>query len=135
MVARGIRQDDRGRLYAEAILNDSINATPVTGNVTVNSSMRRSNMKLLVGVLVLAVSLLLGIGVAGAQQSNPQHSIDLSTATTNVNNITNAGAVTPSTGTVQGSTSTIHITTPPPGSIPGSGGRPRNAPPPPPPKK
>ncbi len=93
-------------------------------------------MKVLAGFLVLGLVLFVGIGTAGAQSSNPQHSIDLSQAKTTTNNVVNAGAVQPSTGTVQGSTSTVHMTTPPPGSIPGSGGKPRNsAPPPPPPKK
>ena len=92
-------------------------------------------MKVLAGFLVLGLVLFVGIGTAGAQSSNPQHSIDLSQAKTTTNNVVNAGAVQPSTGTVQGSTNTIHMTTPPPGSIPGSGGRPRNAAPPPPPSK
>lgn len=98
-------------------------------------------MKTMVGVVVAAMLLFAVVGVVGAQQkSNPDHRIDLSTATSTVDRVTNAGAVRPSTitvqsstGTVQGSTSTVHITTPPPGSIPGSGGRPSKSPPPPPP--
>jgi hypothetical protein len=88
--------------------------------------------KLLIGVLVLGMMFIAGIATA------QQGSIDLSQAKSTVNNITNAGAVSPSTGTVQGSTTTVHVTTPPPSSIPGSGGRPndlrqmKNNPPPPP---
>ena len=59
-------------------------------------------MKVLVGFLVLGLVLFVGIGTAGAQSSNPQHSIDLSQAKTTTNNVVNAGAVQPSTGTVPG---------------------------------
>lgn len=98
-------------------------------------SARRCNMKMLAAVLVIGMLLVVGVAVAGAQQSNPTHSIDLSQAKTTTNNVVNAGAVQPSTGTVHNSTGTVHMTTPPPGSIPGSGGRPRTSAPPPPPSK
>ncbi len=95
--------------------------------------------KLLAGLLVLGMVFIAGIATAQqGTQNNPTHSIDLSQAKSTVNNVTNAGAVSNSTGTVQGSTTTVHVTTPPPGSIPGSGGRAsdirqmKNNPPPPP---
>ena len=91
---------------------------------------------LLTGVLVLGMILTAGIVLAQDKKANPTHSIDLSTATRTTDNVVNAGAVSTSTATVQKSTGTVTVTKPPPGSIPGSGGRPiKSAPPPPPPSK
>ncbi|MBA4416881.1 MAG: hypothetical protein C0392_03060 [Syntrophus sp. (in: bacteria)] len=82
-------------------------------------------------VLVFAMMCIAGVALAQNQKANPTHSIDLSTATRTTDNVVNAGAVSTSTGTVQRSTSTVNVTTPPPGSIPGSGGRPAKSAPPP----
>jgi hypothetical protein len=90
--------------------------------------------RLLTVALVLVMMLIAGIAMAQEKKANPTHSIDLSKAKSTTNNVVNAGAVNTSTGTVHQSTSTVKVTTPPPGSIPGSGGRPiKSTPPPPPP--
>lgn len=102
--------------------------------------------KLFVAILSLAMLFLASISAADNPPSNappkqpiktkPQnknHSIDLTKAKQTVNNVVNAGAVKPSTNTVQGAP--LNVTTPPKGSIPGSGGKPWKSNPPPPPSK
>ena len=55
-------------------------------------------MRISAAVLLLVMSLLVGIGVAGAQQtSDPTHWTNLSIYKTNVDSISDVGAVSPST--------------------------------------
>lgn len=64
--------------------------------------------KLLVGALVLGMAATAGIVMAQqGTQNNPAQTTDLSHTKTTINNITNYGAVSGSTGTVSGSTTTI----------------------------
>ncbi len=98
--------------------------------------------KVMAGILVSVMVLSAGIVAAGENKpTNPNHSIDLSHAKSTVDNVVNAGAVKTSTSTVNSSTNTVHVSTTPASSIPGSGGRPsdikqmKNNPPPPPAKK